>query len=209
MFKNTTRFQSAVSVINEVDAGQFPKLLQRILDGAKRSFQSEEQKKTLTVGGAFTQAEGERLQELFSLSSTHLELLVDACSYVFEHALYNSLNPDRLLNELSENTSLTEEHARAFQLVWQENSRNYLNNAKDRTLGGPSLLKNFSWRLQIHLSEDALSKQKQTNALFEFETGQQKQEANDKFVVEFTQEELHSFFSKLEVIQGQLDRLSA
>lgn len=198
-----------MSVINEVDATKFPKLLHRILEGAHRTTETEEQRKLLTVGGIFTQSESERLQEIFSLNAAQLSLLVDACSYVFEQALYNSMNPDRLYAELTENTSLTDEHAKGFQQIWRENSRQYFNNAKDRTLGGPALLKNFSWRLQILLSEDALSKQKQTNALFEFATGQQRQEQDDKFVVEFTQEELYSFFLKLETIQSQLDSLSA
>jgi hypothetical protein len=198
-----------VTVINEVDADKFPKLLQRILEGAHRTTENEEQRKLLTVGGIFTELESERLQEIFSLNGTQLSLLIDASSYVFEQALYNSMNPDRLFNELTQNTSLSTEHAQGFQQVWEENRSKYVTNAKDRTLGGPSLLRNFSWRLQIHLSEDAASKQRQTNALFEFTTGQQRQAKDDKFVAEFTQEELYSFFLKLEMIQSQLDNLSA
>ncbi len=206
---NLNRFNSAVSVINEVDAEKLPKLLQRILEGAHRTTESEEQRKLLTVGGIFTETESERLQEIFSLTGTQLSLLIDASSYVFEQALYNSMNPDRLYNELTTSTSLSSEHAAGFQQVWRENSRQYLTNAKDRSLGGPALLKDFSWRLQIHLSEDSSSKQRQTNALFEFTTGQQRQEKDDKFVVEFTQDELYSLFLKLETIQSQLDKLSA
>ncbi|KAF0984404.1 hypothetical protein FDP41_000303 [Naegleria fowleri] len=206
-FQNTEKFRTAVALMNSIDPPQlFFKLLNHILLKHKAS-----------EGASFTEQERERLLETFPMikNDKQLVLLIDGCSYVFEQALYNTLNPEKLFQELIDSQSgISETHAQAFQEVWRKQGREYMNSAKEHTLGGPVKLDHFDWRLQMQISESDLSKMKIPNVLFEFTTldYQKDRETNkpkeENIVVEFTREELYGFFTKLEAIQNQLDKLS-
>jgi len=174
--------------------------------------------KTSESNQGFSEQERERLLETFPMikNDKQLVLLIDGCSYIFEQALYNTLNPDKLYQELIDSqTGISETHAQAFQEAWRKQGRDYMTSAKEHTLGGPVKLDHFDWRLQMQISESDLSKMKIPNVLFEFTTtdSQKKDPVSMKpkeenIVVEFTREELYSFFTKLEAIQNQLDKLS-
>ena len=195
--------------MNSIDPPQlFFKLLNHILVKQKTSESNQ----------GFSEQERERLLETFPMikNDKQLVLLIDGCSYIFEQALYNTLNPDKLYQELIDSqTGISETHAQAFQEAWRKQGRDYMTSAKEHTLGGPVKLDHFDWRLQMQISESDLSKMKIPNVLFEFTTtdSQKKDPVSMKpkeenIVVEFTREELYSFFTKLEAIQNQLDKLS-
>ncbi|EFC49506.1 hypothetical protein NAEGRDRAFT_45670 [Naegleria gruberi] len=202
------RFSTAVALMNTIDPPQlFFKLLNHIL---LKKLSSENQ--------SFSSLEKERLLETFPMIKNDklLVLLIDGCSYVFEQALYNALNPEKLFQELTESQSgISETHAQAFQEAWRVKGREYMNTAKEHTLGGPVVLENFDWRLQMQISESDLSKMKIPNVLFEFTTldyqnknTETMKPKEENIVVEFTKEELYGFFTKLEAIQNQLDKIS-
>ncbi|KAL9650843.1 hypothetical protein ABK040_004918 [Willaertia magna] len=192
LFQNTEKFTNAVSLMNTFDSPQqFFKLLNHILSKYKNGeFEG------------FSQVEKERLLELFTSikNDKQLILLIDACSYVFEQALYNSLNPEKLYQELIDSqTGILDTHAQAFQEAWKKQGREYLNQARERhSLGGPVTLENFDWRLQMQLSQADMTKIKTPCALFEFTTldaSQKNNETNkpkeEKLLVEFTRDELY------------------
>ena len=68
-------------------------------------------------------------------------------------------------------------------------------------------MQDINWRTQIKLSQSSSGKLKSTNSVFEFVLGKN-EIVKDKIVVEFTKDELYSFFNKIEKIQSQLDSLN-
>jgi len=158
---------------------------------------------------ALTEDERKTLQETLSLTEDKLNLLLNASGYVFEQALYNSLSPEKLSEQLLLlNAGLQEEHAHAFQLVWQNYAKDYVAKMRERTLGGPSLLKETNWRLQIKVGQDTSQKEKVPTAIFDFVTGTEDAASkNETLSVEFSKADLYKFFDNLEKIQEQLDSL--
>lgn len=175
MFKNTTQFQSAVSIINELKSSEIQNFLQKLI-------QKQVEK-----------------QEIFDLNKKDSYLLFDSCSYVFEQALYNSIDANTLFAQLEESGV---NKSKEFAAVWKEYGKSYQQKISEKGIGNESL-QDITYRLSIKMSQESLSKQKNTTCLFEFKFGEQ----NDPLLVEFSKDELYQFFLKLEQIQGQLDTL--
>lgn len=183
MFKNTEKFQAAVAVVNDTDSGFLEKKLMQIL-------------------------------------TTDLEetsLLFSASCYVFEQALYYNIQPSKLLEQLSQ-SGITSEKAKVYSDAWEEFGAGYQRKKKEEQELG-RVLKDFNYQFQITMGQSGLSKQKNVNTVFEFRFGQVNQKHNESEInhindgdesvhVEFTKDELYSFFGKLEQIQSQLDNLS-
>jgi hypothetical protein len=120
-----------------------------------------------------TDAESTKLQTEFSIKPQQVSLMVDACSYVFEQALYLSISSskvDSLVKQLIQ-AGISEEHARCFGNTWKSFGDEYIEKMKDKTLGGPLALKGVNWRLQVKVGQDSLSKLKEPHAVFEFVLG--------------------------------------
>lgn len=152
-----------------------------------------------------TEEEHKSIQENLELTDEKMNLLVNASSYVFEQALYHSLNPEKLSEQLQVQ-GLGEPQALAFQYVWQQAGAGYVAKMKERSLGGPSLLRQVSWNLQLKVGQESSQREKQPIALFEFELGTE-QQARENVTIEFTKNELFKFFTNLEQIQEQLDNI--
>lgn len=175
MFKNTSQFQSAVSIINDIESSKIQIFLQKLIQ------------QQITK------------QEIFDLNKKDSFLLFDSCSYVFEQALYHSIDSNTLMAQLEESGV---NKSKEFGLVWKEYGKTYQQKISEKGLGNEALT-DISYRLSIKMSQESLSKQKNTTTLFEFKFG----EHQDPLLVEFTKDELYQFFLKLEQIQGQLDTL--
>lgn len=126
-----------------------------------------------TNSSLLTDAESTKLQNEFSIKPQQVSLMVDACSYVFEQALYlgiSSKKVDAFVKQLIQ-AGISEEHARCFGDVWKSFADEYIEKMRDKTLGGPLALKGVNWRLQVKVGQESMSKLKEPHALFEFVLG--------------------------------------
>jgi COMM domain containing 10 len=144
-------------------------------------------------------------REIFELQESQVTLLIDSCQYIFDQALYYSVDSTKLSAQL-EDSGLTS-NSETFKQVWEELGSSYVNSKKENSLQGPLELVDVNWRTQIKLSQASSGKLKTTNSVFEFVLGRN-EIPEDKIVVEFTKEELYEFFTKIEKIQTQLDSLN-
>lgn len=134
------------------------------------------------------------------------------------------MSPEKLVEPLV-SAGLEEEHAAVFQSVWAQCGKDYVAKMRERTLGGPTLLKQSTWRLQVKVGQETSQKEKVPTAIFDFHLGSDHCPTNgggigsiggnnggngngDETVsLEFTKADLYKFFDNLEEIQSQLDTL--
>lgn len=143
-------------------------------------------------------------------------------------AAFSSTGPEPLYEILLE-AGFDEAHGKVLGRTWATEAAEYIARLKAvQTMGQPSSssLVNTDYHLNLVLGQGALSKQQEPTALFEFslaggdanasnstsasglqESGGQIGSSADKLTVEFTHEELFSFFGQLERMQQQLDAL--
>ena len=160
----------------------------------------------------FTEEEEEQIRALFEFSQSDLDTVVDASSYIFEQAAYHGLDAASLLESLQA-AGLEKLQAMAFAKVWHESGDAFLDKLKAHTLGAPKQLDAVSWRLQMTMGQRGLSKTKDLNAVFNLElvdeSASEEAEARESITVQFDQAQLEEFYEQLEMIQSQLDALTA
>lgn len=148
-------------------------------------------------------------------------------------AAFSSTGPEPLYEILLE-AGFDEAHGKVLGRTWATEAAEFIARLKAaQTMGQPasSSLVNTDYHLNLVLGQGALSKQQEPTALFEFtlaggdakasnasstssasssgvqESGGQIGTSADKLTVEFSHEELFSFFGQLERMQQQLDAL--
>eukprot|EP01080_Neovahlkampfia_damariscottae_P000262 gene262-6677_t len=183
MFTNTEQFQTAISLIDESEPKKIFHVLSNILKNQKSKIK----------------------RDIFEYSEQQLNLLIDSCQYIFEQALYYTVDSEKLKGQL-EDFGLTE-NSECFEKAWEEFGPGYIKAKKEKILSGPLELQDVNWRTQIKLSQSSSGKLKSTNSVFELVLGKN-DTVEDKVVVEFTKDELYNFFNKVEKIQSQLDSLN-
>eukprot|EP00499_Haloplacidia_sp_CaronLabIsolate_P013263 CAMPEP_0196775248 /NCGR_PEP_ID=MMETSP1104-20130614/3912_1 /TAXON_ID=33652 /ORGANISM="Cafeteria sp., Strain Caron Lab Isolate" /LENGTH=205 /DNA_ID=CAMNT_0042145415 /DNA_START=35 /DNA_END=652 /DNA_ORIENTATION=+ len=196
IFASTSTFSAALGLINDVDPALMTKLLSRIATGLA------------TKGKVFTEEEQLQLRELLHVSAQDLRTVLDAATYVFEQAGYHSLKPDVLRRHLA-GAGMAEAQAETFHAVWGTHGTAVLEALRARTLGGPQVLRDSKWQLQLQLGQRGITKLKEPSVLFELGLGDADPSASvkEKVTVEFSHRELSSFFDSIERIQEQLDTL--
>jgi len=198
VFVPTKRFKAAIALFNKLDVKKFPMLLNLIVGKLRDKTKLSE-------------TEDSKAQEAFKLSQTELQTVVDAASYVFEQAAYHSLTAVLLKSQL-EAVGLETAQALGFGKCWHENSESFTSRLKEQTMGSPQVLDSSSWRLQLNMGQDSLSKQKGLNVLLNFalkSTDASGKDDQEDLTVEFSGGELGAFYEKMEQIQKQLDALTA
>ena len=119
----------------------------------------------------FSDAEEEKIIQLLELSSAdELATLLDVICYIFEQSGYHALKVqgNQFEKNLGSMELLTEQKLEAFKDVWSESGQEFINKLKERSLGGPTVLADIAWKLNIQLSQSSLSKLRTPSALFEF-----------------------------------------
>ncbi|XP_074022329.1 COMM domain-containing protein 10 isoform X1 [Numenius arquata] len=213
--------RKAVSLLNAVDAGRFPRLLSRIL-----------QKLHLKAESSFSEEEEEKLQIAFSLEKQDLHLVLETISFILEQAVYHNLKPASLQQQL-QIIHLDQDKAEAFASAWAAAGQDTIEKFRQRVLT-PQKLETIGWQLNLQMAESMQAKLKSPRAVLELgvsnedskstantrERGKykgtslgsrvlQETKANMKKVfVEFSHQELFEFYNKLETIQAQLDSLT-
>ncbi|XP_063176490.1 COMM domain-containing protein 10 [Chroicocephalus ridibundus] len=185
----------AVSLLNTVDAGRFPRLLSRIL-----------QKLHLKAESSFSEEEEEKLQIAFSLEKQDLHLVLETISFILEQAVYHNLKPASLQQQL-ESIHLDQEKAEAFASAWAAAGQDTIEKFRQRVLT-PQKLETIGWQLNLQMAESMQAKLKSPQAVLELGVSDEDSKNLKKVFVEFSHQELFEFYNKLETIQAQLDSLT-
>ncbi|KAM6329382.1 COMM domain-containing protein 10 isoform 2-T2 [Alca torda] len=143
----------AVSLLNAVDAGRFPRLLSRILQ--KLHLKAE----------SFSEEEEEKLQIAFSLEKQDLHLVLETISFILEQAVYHNLKPASLQQQL-ESIHLDQEKAEAFASAWAAAGQDTIEKFRQRVLT-PQKLETIGWQLNLQMAESMQAKLKSPRAVLE------------------------------------------
>ncbi|XP_073533088.1 COMM domain-containing protein 10 isoform X2 [Phyllobates terribilis] len=225
VFKETVSIKQAVSIINGMDAGKFPRLLSRIL-----------QKLHLKAEQSFNEEEEEKLQAAFLLDKQSLKLVLETISFILEQAVYHNLKTPVFRQQL-ENIHLEQSKIEAFASVWENSGPETVEKFRQRTFT-PKKLETTAWQLNLQMAQSTQAKMKSPQAVLELgvstedtkrrvlagrsdgglcwmnkksedERLQLETSLNlEKIFVEFNHKELVEFYNKLETIQAQLDSLT-
>ncbi|XP_027462694.1 COMM domain-containing protein 10 isoform X2 [Callorhinus ursinus] len=114
--------KKAVSLINAIDIGRFPRLLTRIL-----------QKLHLKAENSFSEEEEEKLQAAFSLEKQDLRLVLEIISFILEQAVYHTVKPAALQQQL-EALHLRPDKAEAFGNAWSSMGQETVEKFRQRIL---------------------------------------------------------------------------
>ncbi|XP_077989449.1 COMM domain-containing protein 10-like [Glandiceps talaboti] len=194
MFQATGRIKKAVSLINEVDASKFPRILSRIL-----------QKLHLRDERSFTEDEEEKLQSALGLESDDVHLVLETIAFILEQAAYHSAKPTVLEQQLK-NLELDDDKVIVFVKAWTANGKSVIDNLRHRTIA-PNQLEDVNWRLNLQMAQANMAKMKSPNAMFTLGVTTD-DGSKEQVKVEFSHDQLYDFYDKLETIQGQLDSIS-
>jgi COMM domain containing 10 len=205
MFTITPKFTAALELINTIPGNKFPLLLTRIIEQLH-----------VPDAATFSPEEEERLQSMLKLSAGQLHSVLTACAFMFEQAAYQSADGASLNAHLVD-AGMEQEQATATVGVWNEHAKALLAHLRNKTLGGPQVLAGSSYRLDLQMGMDGLTKLTEPTTVFEMAltsadapagAGAAADAGAEKFAVEFSHDELYAFFLKLERVQEQLDTLS-
>ncbi|XP_056393381.1 COMM domain-containing protein 10 isoform X3 [Hyla sarda] len=154
IFKETASIKQAVSIINDMDAGKFPRLLSRIL-----------QKLHLKAEQSFNEEEEEKLQAAFSLDKQSLKLVLETISFILEQAVYHNLKTPVFRQQL-ENIHLEPSKTEAFANVWDNAGQETVEKFRQRTLT-PKKLETTAWQLNLQMAQSTQAKMKSPQAVLE------------------------------------------
>ncbi|XP_036750495.2 COMM domain-containing protein 10 isoform X2 [Manis pentadactyla] len=146
--------KKAVSLINAIDIGRFPRLLTRIL-----------QKLHLKAENSFSEEEEEKLQAAFSLEKQDLHLVLETISFILEQAVYHNVKPAALQQQL-ENIHLEEDKAEAFVSAWSSMGQETVEKFRQRILA-PYKLETVGWQLNLQMAHSTQAKLKSPQAVLQ------------------------------------------
>ncbi|XP_044913729.1 COMM domain-containing protein 10 isoform X2 [Felis catus] len=146
--------KKAVSLINAIDIGRFPRLLTRIL-----------QKLHLKAENSFSEEEEEKLQAAFSLEKQDLHLVLETVSFILEQAVYHSVKPAALQQQL-ESLHLRQDKAEAFGNAWSSMGQETVEKFRQRILA-PHKLETVGWQLNLQMAHSAQAKLKSPQAVLQ------------------------------------------
>ncbi|XP_068523878.1 COMM domain-containing protein 10 isoform X1 [Anas acuta] len=150
----TDSIRRAVSLLNAVDPGRFPRLLSRLL-----------QKLHLKAESSFSEEEEEKLQIAFSLEKQDLHLVLETISFILEQAVYHNLKPASLQQQL-QSIHLDQDKAEAFASAWAAAGQDTIEKFRQRVLT-PQKLETIGWQLNLQMAESMQAKLKSPRAVLE------------------------------------------
>ncbi|XP_059031794.1 COMM domain-containing protein 10 isoform X4 [Mustela lutreola] len=170
--------KKAVSLINAIDIGRFPRLLTRIL-----------QKLHLKAENSFSEEEEEKLQAAFSLEKQDLHLVLETISFILEQ-----------LETVGWQLNLQMAHSAQAKLKSPQAVLQLGVSNEDSKPGLGELIRTQSQYLQ-RTDQERLHRPYRVPPI-------KKMMSMEKVLVEFSHKELFDFYNKLETIQAQLDSLT-
>ncbi|XP_037657151.1 COMM domain-containing protein 10 isoform X3 [Choloepus didactylus] len=154
ILRESPSMKKAVSLINAIDTGRFPRLLTRIL-----------QKLHLKAESSFSEEEEEKLQAAFSLDKQDLHLVLEIISFILEQAVYHNVKPAALQQQL-ENIHLRQEKAEAFVSAWSTMGQETVEKFRQRILA-PHKLETVGWQLNLQMAHSAQANLKSPQAVLQ------------------------------------------
>ena len=192
MFNLTTRFKNGVTLINGLDSSRFPLLLSRIIG-----------KLTLKGEKLFSEDEQTKLCSAFNVDNNSLQSILDTSVFILEQAAYHTAKPAIFTQQLK-NIQLSDDKVEMFVNVWTTHGKSITEELKQRSLT-PKQLDSVKWKLNLQIAESSKSKVKTPSAVVEL--GLKGSKESENICLEFTHDELYSFYDQLEKIKSQLDAL--
>ncbi|XP_019796424.1 COMM domain-containing protein 10 isoform X3 [Tursiops truncatus] len=183
ILRESPSMKKAVSLINEIDIGRFPRLLTRIL-----------QKLHLKAENSFSEEEEEKLQAAFSLERQDLHLVLETISFILEQAVYYNVKPAALQQQL-ENIHLRQDKAEAFVSAWSSVGQETIEKFRQRILA-PHKLETVGWQLNLQMAHSAQAKLKSPQAVLQLGVSNEDSKSLKKVLVEFSHKELFDFYNK-------------
>ncbi|XP_012782867.2 COMM domain-containing protein 10 [Ochotona princeps] len=187
--------KKAVTLINAIDIGRFPRLLTRIL-----------QKLHLKAESSFSEEEEEKLQAAFSLEKQDLHLILETVAFILEQAVYHSVKPAALRQQL-ESLQLQQDKAEVFVHAWASMGQDTVEKFRQGVLA-PHKLETVGWQLNLQMAHSAQTKLKAPQAVLQLGVSSEDSKNLEKVLLGFSHEELFDFYNKLETVQAQLDALT-
>ena len=187
--RQSSKLKKAVNIINTLQPERFELFLKQILEGLKAS------KKQI-----FNQKELRQLGNILNFDASDVNLLIQTCVFLFEQVAALKLRKDQF-DEKFLAIGMEEGLVARFSHIWGEQGAEYMVHLREKLVGLPILLEKHEWKLVLPLSSSHLPRVSPYADL--------KLSLSDGklFTVSFTSSQLLSLFSKLEIIQGQLDSL--
>ena len=158
----------------------------------------------------FSPDETAQLQELFGLDETALEILLGGCAFVLEQAAYATTPPETLRAELVD-AGVGEEHAHAFSAVWEEGAAECIAALKENAVLAPRQLTTIDWQLGVSTASGQGSRAQAVHSVLQLELSKPSADGNAAATVavhmRVDADGMSALLSKLDTIQGQMDRL--
>ena len=167
---------------------------------------------------AFSTGETEQLREAFGLGESDLELLLGVGAFIFEQAAYSITPPETLRTELLD-AGLAEEAALACSTVWLGGAAECVQALKERSVLAPASLAGLDWQLRLGTAHSNGGRTPAGHAVLQLELERQVPASSASATggvhamrtpvqVQLDAEAMAGLLRKLDVIQGQMDRLS-
>uniref|UniRef100_A0A8D0S9I3 COMM domain-containing protein n=1 Tax=Sus scrofa TaxID=9823 RepID=A0A8D0S9I3_PIG len=180
ILRESPSMKKAVSLINEIDIGRFPRLLTRIL-----------QKLHLKAENSFSEEEEEKLQAAFSLEKQDLHLVLETISFILEQAVYHNVKPAVLQQQL-ENIHLGQDKAEAFVSAWSSMGQETIEKFRQRIIA-PHKLETVGWQLNLQMAHSAQAKLKSPQAVLQLGVSNEDSKSLEKVLLEFSHKEFFFF----------------
>ncbi|NXR46166.1 COMDA protein, partial [Hippolais icterina] len=119
----------------------------------------------LQAESTFSEEEEEKLQIAFSLEKQDLHLVLETISFILEQAVYHSLKPASLQQQL-QNIHLDQDKAEAFANAWATAGQDMIEKFRQRVLT-PQKLETIGWQLNLQMAESMQAKLKSPRAVLE------------------------------------------
>ncbi|XP_014908086.1 COMM domain-containing protein 10 [Poecilia latipinna] len=193
--KETQSIKEAVNFINTIDVNKFSRLLSRII-----------QKLHVKGERTFSEEEEQKLQAALTLDKHALNLVLETTAFILEQAVYHSIKPASLQQQLEE-IHLSSDKAEVFSQAWASAGPELVEKLKRNTFA-PKKLDYVSWQLNLQMAQSSQARMKSPSAVLQLGLRNEDSEVQENIFVEFNHQQLLEFYDKLEIVQGQLDSLT-
>eukprot|EP01012_Entosiphon_sulcatum_P043845 TRINITY_DN58267_c0_g1_i1.p1 TRINITY_DN58267_c0_g1~~TRINITY_DN58267_c0_g1_i1.p1 ORF type:complete len:216 (+),score=49.42 TRINITY_DN58267_c0_g1_i1:32-649(+) len=198
VFSSSKTFRDSVAQLNPVNPDKLRPVLERIVE-------------TLHFKNVapFTPEELQKLQKVCKTDAAGVTAVIDCCSYIFEQFAYHSVTSSDAVTSLLNEQGLGADKCDLIAEVWGTYGKQYLQELRHRSLGGPLMLKQVECKPQVGISASAEEVQHKPNAVLQLVLGcdEESSERTEKLSAQLSHKQLYDFFTKLETIQTQLDGL--
>uniref|UniRef100_A0A3Q2G2Q2 COMM domain containing 10 n=1 Tax=Cyprinodon variegatus TaxID=28743 RepID=A0A3Q2G2Q2_CYPVA len=154
IIKETQSIKDAVAFINTIDVNKFSRLLSRII-----------QKLHVKGERTFSEEEEQKLQAALSLDKNALDLVLETAAFILEQAVYHSIKPAALLQQL-EQIHLNPDKAEVFSQSWASAGPELVEKLKRNTFA-PKKLDFVSWQLNLQMAQSSQARLKSPSAVLQ------------------------------------------